>query len=387
MARVSLPALIRDFARTRAGLPVLIIAAAVLIVVILTALRPRLVPVTVSERVWAVSAVTVRHETVQPELDLFGEVIAGRRSELRALVAGPIVRVGANFRDGGLVKAGELLLQIDPFDYEALLAEHLSKLRESEVRLQVVGRDLQRARDLIVQKLVAQQFLDNAQLAVQQQEAVVEQHRIAVQRARRDLGDTRLLAPYAGVIGSVNADLGKQLSLNDKVADITDMGRLEVRFSLSNAEYGRLLATGEPVVGRPVRVIWEVGAEQLAYSGRIERVGAEIAATTGGVDAYAAITADDAATELRPGAFVRVRVADRRYEDVLRVPETALYGQGTVYVINAEDRLEARRVAIRGHTGNDMLVASDGSPSLKDGDRVLTSQLREIGAGVKVTVR
>lgn len=387
MASASFPALIQAFARSRAGLPVLIGAAAVLIVLILTALRPQLTPVPVSERIWVVSAVTVQHGTVQPELDLFGEVIAGRRSELRALVAGPIARVGANFRDGGLVQAGELLLQVDPFDYEALLADHRSKLKEAEVRLKVVSRDLQRARDLIAQKLVAQQFLDNAELAVQQQEAVAEQHRIAVQRAQRDVRDTRLLAPYAGVVGNVNADLGKQLSVNDKVADITDMGRLEVRFSLSNAEYGRLLETGEPVVGRPVRVIWEVGAEKLAYDGRIERVGAEITATTGGVDAYAAISADDAATVLRPGAFVRVRVADRRYDNVLRVPETALYGQDTVYVINAEDRLEARRVAIRGYAGNDMLLVGDGAPALKDGDRVLTSQLREIGAGVRVQVR
>lgn len=387
MAKAPLPAVIRAFARTRAGLPVLILATGAVIVAGLTALRPQLAPVPVSERVWVVSAVTVRHETVQPELDLFGEVIAGRRSELRALVAGPIARVGPNFRDGGLAQEGELLLQIDPFDYEALLADHRSKLKEAEVRLKVVSRDLQRARDLIAQKLVAQQFLDNAELAVQQQEAVVEQQRIAVQRAQRDVRDTRLLAPYAGVVGNVNADLGKQLSLNDKVADITDMGRLEVRFSLSNAEYGRLLETGEPVVGRPVRVIWDVGAEKLAYSGRIERVGAEITATTGGVDAFAAITAEDAATVLRPGAFVRVRVADRRYDNVLRVPEAALYGEDTVYVLNAEDRLEARQVAIRGYAGNDMLVASVGEPSLRDGDRVLTSQLREIGAGVKVKVR
>lgn len=387
MASASFPALLRAFARSRAGLPVLIVAAAALIVAVLTALRPQLAPVPVSERVWVVSAATVRHETVQPELDLFGEVIAGRRSELRALVAGPIARVGPNFRDGGLVQEGELLLQVDPFDYEALLADHRSRLKEAEVRLKVVGRDLQRARDLIAQKLVAQQFLDNAELAVQQQEAVVEQQGIAVQRAQRDVRDTRLLAPYAGVVGNVNADLGKQLSLNDKVADITDMGRLEVRFSLSNAEYGRLLETGDPVVGRPVRVIWDVGTEELAYTGRIERVGAEITAATGGVDAFAAITAGDAATVLRPGAFVRVRVADRRYDGVLRVPETALYGEDTVYAINAEDRLEARRVAIRGYAGNDLLATSDGEPSLEDGDRVLTSQLREIGAGVKVRVR
>jgi RND family efflux transporter MFP subunit len=378
---------LKAFAGSRAGLPVIIVGVTALVVMVLTATRPRLQPLPAAERVWTVNAVTVKHETVQPELDLFGQVVAGRRSELRALVAGPIVGVGANFRDGGIVKTGELLLQVDPFDYKTALADHRSRLKEGEVRLEVVNRDLKRARDLFSQKLVAPQFLDNAELAVEQQQAIVEQQRIAVQRAERDLADTRLLAPYAGVVGNVNADLGKQLSLNDKVADITDTGRLEVRFSLSNAEYGRLLETGEPVTGRAVQVIWEVGAERLAYAARIERVGAEITATTGGVDAYAVITGETARTPLRPGAFVRVRVADRRYENVLRAPEGALYDQDTVYVVNAEDRLEARRVKIRGYSGNDMLFESAGEPPLRDGDRVLTSQLREIGAGVMVRVR
>lgn len=387
MTSRSLPAALKAFARTRAGLPVLVLGAAVLVVVVLNLTRPRLQPVVAAERVWAVSAVSVKRETVQPELDLFGAVIAGRRSELRALVAGPISRVGLNFRDGGVVKQGELLLQVDPFDYETALADSRSKLKEAEVRMSVVDRDLKRARDLYAQKLVAPQFLDNAELAVDEQKAVVEQRQIAVQRATRDLQDTRLLAPYAGVVGNVNADLGKQLSPNDKVADITDVGRLEVRFSLSNAEYGRLLETGEPIVGRPVRVVWEVGEERLGYEARIERVGAEITATTGGVDVYAVIAADAAATPLRPGAFVRVRVADRRYENVMRLPETALYGPDTVYVVNAEERIEPRQVAIRGYDADDMLVASAGEPALQDGDRVLTSQLREIGAGVKVKVR
>lgn len=378
---------LQRFARTRAGLPLLILTVTAMAVAVLSATRPRPQPVAVAERVWAVSVVSVRHETVQPRLDLFGEVVAGRRSELRVLVPGPIVRVGPSFRDGGLVGKGELLLQIDRFDYETALADHRSKLREAEVRLEVVGRDLERARELHSKKLVAPQFLDNAKLAVEQQEAIVEQQKIAVQRAARDLADTSLLAPYAGVVGNVNADLGKQLSLNDKVADLTDIGRLEARFSLSNAEYGRLLESGEPVIGRPVEVIWEVGAGRRTYAGTIARVGAEIAASTGGVDVYADLDADRSGSELRPGAFVRVHVADRRYENVLRAPESALYGQRTVYVVNGEDRVEERRVRIRGYAGSDMLFESDGEPAIVDGDRIIATQLREIGAGMKVRVR
>jgi RND family efflux transporter MFP subunit len=377
----------RKLLRSRLGLPLGIVALAALVVAVLSATRPRLQPLPPTERVWAVGAVTVTRESVQPDLDLFGEVVAGRHSELRALVPGRVARVGPNFRDGAMVSAGELLLQIDPFDYETDLAQQRSRLREAEVRLEVVRRDLQRAQDLYAKKLVAPQFLDNARLAADQQDAVVEQQRIAVRRAERSLADARLVAPYGGVLGNVNADLGKQLSVNDRVADITDIGRLEVRFSLSNAEYGRLLASGEPVVGRPVQVTWQVGEQAIAHGGRVERLGAAVTSTTGGIDVFAVIEPAGDATPLRPGAFVRVRLADRRYDGVMRAPQSALYGADTVYIIGGEDRLESRRIVVRGYAGNDMLFESAAEPGIPDGTRVLTSQLREIGAGMKVIVR
>jgi RND family efflux transporter MFP subunit len=382
----SLLARLRATTHTRFGLPALILAGVVLVISGLIASRPRLQPLAKPERVWPVEAVVAKHQTLQPELELFGEVVAGRHSELRALVAGPIVRVGANFRDGGAVKKGELLIEIDPFDYRTGLADQRSKLKEAEVRLEVLRRDLKRAQDLIDRKLVSEQFLEKARLDVEQQEAVVEQRRIAVERAEKDLAETRLTAPFDGVVNDVNANLGKQLSTNDKVADLIDASELEVRFSLSNAQYGRLLDSGEAVIGRPVKVLWQVGQEQLAYDGTIRRVGAEIAATTGGVDAYAVIAAAGRQLPLRPGAFVSVQVTDRRYENVLHAPESAIYGENTVYVV-LDERLQERRVRIEGYAGNDVLFTSAGDPAIRDGDVILTTQLREIGTGVKVAVR
>lgn len=377
---------LRAIVATRFGLPALILGAVVLVIFGLVATRPRLQPLEKPERVWPVEAVVAKHQALQPELELFGEVVAGRHSELRALVAGPIVRVGANFRDGGAVKKGELLLEIEPFDYRTGLADQRSKLKETEVRLEVLRRDLKRAQDLIDRKLVSEQFLEKARLDVEQQEAIVEQRRIAVERADKDLADTRLIAPYDGVVNNVNANLGKQLSTNDKVADLIDASELEVKFSFSNAQYGRLLDSGEPVIGRSVQVLWQVGEQQLAYDGIIRRVGAEIASTTGGVDAFAVIAADGRQLPLRPGAFVAVQVTDRRYENVLQAPESAIYGETTVYVI-VDERLQDRKVRIEGYAGNDVLFVSAGDPPIRDGDLVLTTQLREIGTGVKVAVR
>ncbi len=369
-------------------LPFLILSVTVAVVFILIATRPRLVPVEQPERVWAVNAVTAHYDLVQPQLNLFGEVVAGRRSELRPLVSGLIIEIGANFRDGGIVKQGELLVQIDPFDYETALAEQRSILKEARARLAMLGRDLERAKELFEDKTVAEQFLENAELEVIQQEAIVEQREINLSQAQRDLTETRLLAPYDGVLNNVSANLGNQVSGfgNDKVADLIDTSRLEVRFSLSNSPYGRLLESGESVIGRPVRVWWRVGGRSLDYDARIERVGAEIISTTGGVEVFAVIEDHGKQTNLRPGAFVEVSLADKEYKDVLQAPESAIYGEDIVYVIN-DGRLAERRIQVLGYNGTDVLFRSAGDPPITEGEPIVTTVLREAGAGAKVEVR
>jgi RND family efflux transporter MFP subunit len=366
-------------------LPVLIIVLAAGIVALLMATRPKLQPVVNEERVWPVEVVRVQRGDVQPMLELFGEVVSGRRSELRALVPGAIVAVGPNFREGAKVAKGELLVQIDPFEYENDVAEQRALLAEAEMRMRTVERDLKRIRELYDENNVSEQNLDDALLAVEQQAATLEQRRIGLARAERALKESRLTAPYAGVVNGVSADLGKQLSVNDKVAEVIDTGRLEVRFTLSNAQFGRILGDGGALEGRPVGVAWEVGNETLEFSATLARVGAEIDSTTGGVELYADIQSDTA-TPLRPGAFVWTRMPDRTYRNVFRAPDSALYGNDTVYVVR-DARMEARRIEVVGYTGDDILFVPAGAPAVVDGDQVITTQIREGGAGIRVDVR
>ncbi len=365
--------------------PLLIIAVAVAVIAALMITRPKLEPVPLEERVWPVEVVQVFRADQQPELELFGEVVSGRRSELRALVPGRIVETGPNFREGSRVVKDELLVQIDPFEYRNDVAEQKALYAEAQVRMRTVERDLKRIRELFDENNVSEQNLDDALLAVEQQSATLEQRRISLNRAERALADTRLTAPYAGVVHAVSADLGKQLSVNDKVAEVIDTARLEVRFTLSNAQFGRIIENGGPIEGRPVSVRWQVGAETLEYDAVLERVGAEIDSTTGGVEIYAGIDAD-ASTPLRPGAFVWTRMKDRVYSQVFRAPDSALYGQDTVYVV-ANGRMEARRIRVAGYAGDDILFVPAGAPEVADGDQVVITQIREGGSGIRVEVR
>ncbi len=113
------------------GVPVAIIAIAVAAAGYLRATRPEVVSKPAQERVWPVETMPVRVGGQQPDWTLYGKVLAGREVELRPLVAGSVVGVGAQYRDGGVVAKGDLLVQVDPFDYRSFLDEAKAKLAEA----------------------------------------------------------------------------------------------------------------------------------------------------------------------------------------------------------------------------------------------------------------
>ena len=365
--------------------PLVLIALTAVVIFGLMATRPKLIPVALPERVWPVDVIEIWQQDEQPSLNLFGQVSAGRRTELRALLPGRVVEVSPAFSEGSRVSQGDFLVQIDPFEYENNVAEQKALLAEAEARLRVLKRDRNRIKELFAEKNVSEQQMDDAGLAVKQQEATLEQRRIGLARAERDFENARLAAPFDGVVNSVSADLGKQLSSNDKIAEIIDTTSLEVRFTLSKSQYGRIIASGEKLQERAVEVSWQVGDGTMTFVATVKRVGAEIDSTTGGVDVYAVIDPDDE-TLLRPGAFVWTRIADRNYENVFRAPETALYGND-VYVVTKENRLLAKPVKIHGYAGDEVLFTSAGEPVINDGDKVVITQIREGGAGIKVEIR
>ena len=233
-----------------------------------------------------------------------------------------------------------------------------------------------------------EQFLDGAELDVLQQEAIVEQREIGVRRARRDLDNTRLVAPFDGVVNSVNAALGKQFSGfgADMVGEVIDTSHVDVRFSLSNEQFGRLLKNGETIIGRSLKVSWEVGARALEYDAVIERVGAEITSTTGGVDVYGVIDTGGEQSTLRPGAFVAVQMPGQVYDNALRAPDTALYGESIIFIVK-DERLAERRIEIIGYAGSDIIFRSGEGAAIVDGDLIVTTQIREGGPGARVAVR
>ena len=327
----------------------------------------------IEEKSWPVSVIEAQYDDVNPTLALFGEVITSRRSELRALVGGQVIEVGENFKEGAVVKKGELLLKIDDFEYRNSVIEETAKL-------EVMNRDFERADELFKQGSISEQFRDNALLEKTQQELVLSE-------SEKDLRDTELFAPFDGVINDVQATLGKQVStFNDKIGEIIDIKNMEVRFSISKAQYGRLLEDESAIVGRAIEMKWTVGQRDLTFDAYISRVGAEITSNTGGVNIFANIELDnDQETPLRPGAFVRLRMPDKTYKSVISIPETAVYEDEYIYIVK-DQRLKKAVILISGYDQSNVLIQPIDELMIENGDLIVTNQLREAGEGVKVDI-
>lgn len=405
-------------------LPLAVLMGAGLVAKDLWSSKPKVTPEPPHERVWQVSATTLRLTRVRPTIPAFGEITTARIVDLRPLVAGRVVSVGADFIDGGIVSEGETLIEIDDFEFLARVDEALAELEQAGARLAeiraVLGaersmlrydrervemsrRDVARREELRQRGVTSEKALDDSRMALnsdqsrviattlqiekfsaqqRQQAAVIQRLNVVLRRARRSLEDTRLTAPFDGFLVEVDADIGKRVGTSDRIARLYDATRMEARFHLSLAKFARLRRGGD-FVGRKVRVVWRIDREVLAYEARIDRVDGRIDAASGGVELFARLIGGGVDTALRPGAFVEVEIDDVTYENVFRLPETALHDGGTVYVVE-DGRLVPRKVEVAVRDGASVYVRSD---AIRDGGRVVATRFTEIGPGVKVEIR
>ncbi|GGK48500.1 efflux RND transporter periplasmic adaptor subunit [Salinarimonas ramus] len=369
-----------------------------------------------------IAAIVADPGPVQPTLTVYGRIVSGRSVDIRALVSGPIVSVSDALVDGGRVAAGDPLVTIDPFAYEgalvranADLAEAQARIAELEARTRQETDAIERARDQLViaerdldristlrdSGSASARALDDVELRVSQARAALETREnqlaiyeaqraaldasldrllFAVSQAERNLADTVLRAPFDALVSDVGAEVGKVVSLNDRIATLVATERLEARFLLSDAQYARLAPDGG-LVGRPVTVIWSAGESEIRRAATITRVAS--AAQDASFAVYASFDEAADAEVLRPGAFVEARLADRVYENALTLPVTALY-DGGVFTVDGESRLARVPVEILAWGEDEAVVRA---PEIAAGTTILASRLTAAGAGQLVEIR
>ncbi len=380
---------------------------------------------TFGERPRAVESLVANVADIQPDLRLFGQIAAGRTVDLRMLVGGEVLFVAPEMVEGGQVEKGQVLVGVDRFDYDGALvrartelAEAQAKLLETRARMtqertlrrraeeqrEIALREVERLTTLQARGAVSTATLDTSksrlsiarssvelreqqilvlQATMKREQAVLDRLRWNVQKAERDIRNTRLEAPFSGILSNVAAQPGRLVNVNDRVATLVDLDRFEARFTLSDAAYGRLVAESGSLEGRPIKVLWRGGRAQLVASGVVDRISPVVSASTGGFDVYARLQRSAATEAMRPGAFVTVEMADVMYKNVVQVPQSAVHPGSKVFSIDEDGRLQPREVAVVGFDGADLLVRGD----LQDGLLLMGSRLPDAGPGLRVKPR
>lgn len=372
------------------------------------------------ERSFIVNVAVLRETTAHPRIVAYGEIRSWRNLELRASAGGQLVEMSPVFRDGAAVAAGDLLFLIDPAEARARQADAVAgladaKAEKAEADEAILVIKLERTagirqRDLRQQALKRQRQLqakgyatgasvEESELAFATADQAVLSHSraliaarkriertalavtratIALEDARRILADTRVEAPFDGLLSDVDAVLGRLVSPNEKLGLLVDPSALEAVFRVSSGQFARLIDENGALRRTPVTVTLDLGDLPVTVKGVVERTAAVVRQGQSGRLIYAQLDLGPA-TILRPGDFVTVTIEELPLPGVAIIPASAATEDGRILLVDADSRVKEQKVSILRRQGDSLVVA--GAPF---GAQYITERLPQLGPGVKV---
>ncbi|RUO72469.1 efflux RND transporter periplasmic adaptor subunit [Pseudidiomarina sediminum] len=373
----------------RAVLPPTIIILAIILLFVLSSMRPQL-PKRSMERPAALVEV---QEVVPENLNLAvqgqGNVMPKHTTSLVTQVSGQVIEIAPNFNNGGFFKEGEVLLRIDPSDYEVALQNAAANLAQAQATL---AEESARAR-------VAKEEWESLELGeipslglrepqVASAVAGVKSAEAAYAKAKRDLERTEVRAPFDGLLQNKNVDLGQYVNLGSQVGQLLGTKVAEIRVPLSDRDlaYLNLPDFSQNDAFPQVQLSSNVAGQTYHWQGHLVR--SEGILDNNSRVIYGVVEVDDPYNRqgqthpqvLRFGRFVQLDIEGKFVENVVRIPRFALTIDGNVWVVDDERRLQRRSVSILRQEEND-LVISDG---LQRGDKVVLTQLSNALPSMKV---
>lgn len=312
-------------------------------------------------------------------------------------VSGRVIEISPNFRDGGFFEKGEVLVKIDPLDYEtalvlakSTLAQAKTAIEEEKVRADQALENWRRLgkrgepNDLAARK---------PQLA--QAEANLQAAEAEVKQAERNLERTQVRAPFDGRIIEQNVDVGQFVSSSTQLGRAFATDVMEVRLPLTNRQLAFVeLPEGfrdenEQKPGPEVLITGQIGRETGHWTGRVVRVDSSIDESSRQLFVVAEVEdpyrrkTEDAAFPLKIGMFVDALVKGVELEDVFVLPRQAVRVGGEVITIKEDNSIFRKKVdPIWSEEENVVLSGTDGS--LQPGEVVCLTPLAFPANGAKV---
>jgi len=316
-----------------------------------------------------VSSAVVKEEDWAPTLSAIGSVSAVQGAVASTELGGVVAEI--DFQSGGVAKKGDVLMRLDSSAEEA-------QLHTAEADLELAKANLERERDLAARKVVSKQELDTAQSTFGQKQGAVDNMRSFITKKQ-------VRAPFDGMLGIRQVNVGQMINSGQQVVQLTALDRVYVDFALPQQNLPQLAAGYEA----------RVHADALPgreFKGKVTAINSMVDNVTRNISLQA--TLDNSAHELRPGMFVKVDVILPEKSKTLVIPGSAVsyapYGN-SVFVIDkkkdpktGKESQSLRQAFVRiGEARGDFVAVTEG---LKAGDVVVSTGVFKLRNGMPVVI-
>ncbi|MGM4988474.1 efflux RND transporter periplasmic adaptor subunit [Tardiphaga sp. 841_E9_N1_2] len=336
--------------------------------------------------------VTVANPTkkITTDWDEFtGRFDAIEQVQIRARVTGFVTKVA--FTDGAVVKAGDLLYEIDPRQYQAAAEQAQGQLDDAKAKVVLAEKELERATTLIKTQAISENIVDQRSQAIAAAQAATLQAEGALKQAQLNVEYTKVVAPIAGRVSRHLVTVGNLVQGSESGAtlltSIVSLSPIYVYFDTDEATYVRnskLWFEGKRPSSRdtpnPVQITL-VGETKPSHEGKMDFLDNRLDVGTGTLRGRAIV--DNKDLSILPGQFARVRVIASGEYEALLIPDAAVANDQSrkiVMVVKADDTVEARPVTL-GPLDGGLRVIREG---LKPDDRVIVDGIQRARVGAKV---
>jgi membrane fusion protein (multidrug efflux system) len=305
---------------------------------------------------------------------------------IRAQVTGYLLK--QDYREGDAIKKGDLLFEIDPRPFQAVLDQAKGELAQAEARFGKTELDVKRYAPLVKEKAISQEEYDDAVQADLEAKAAVLSAKAQVEQAQLNLGFTRIVSPIDGIASIAKGQIGDLVGpATGELTTVSTIDPIKAYYNVTEQAYLNFAGLFSKEIDRTERLkqleIQLIMADGSVYPkmGRIYAPDRQIGTTTGALRLEALFPNPDSA--LRPGEFVRVLVKFDINHDALLVPQRAvseLQGAYQVAVVDADNKIHIQPVRVGERSGS-LWVINQG---LEPGQRVVVEGLQKIRDGLAV---
>jgi multidrug efflux system membrane fusion protein len=335
-----------------------------------------------------VSVATVVASDVAVWDEFSGRLEAVERVDIRSRVAGTVQSV--HFREGSLVKKGDLLLTIDPAPYASEVERAEAQVVAAEARVAFAHSEHERARRLLEERAIAQREHDERSNARREADANLRAAQAALHSARLSLGYTQVRAPVAGRVGRLEITVGNLVAAGPGAPVLTTLVSVSPIYASFDVDEQivvralRDLPSGSSARAQLERIPVQMGTAASAdtpYTGRLQLVDNQVDARSGTVRVRAVF--DNVDGTLMPGQFARLRMGQAKQSKALLVSERAVgtdQSKRYVMVVGADNTASYREVTLGAHVDGLRIVSS----GLKPDERVIVNGLQRVRPGAVV---